>query len=216
MMCPPCHPAGGDEHKSQWGVGNTTLVLSLLTFIHAAVISVPKLLRKACRIGLNWYWNVPDKEPLEERMGNLENDFVTLKERTSADVEGVEKHIQSDRSRIKRLEDSHSGLKEDKKALHKRVTTLKETLEHEAKVEVGEGASGRGFEGGSPNWHGRHGTRGFRPRLCQRQSYHSTPATSSSFPLPYMPSPTMSIVGQCTRITRSLSLPNRPLTSASV
>ncbi|KAF3027017.1 hypothetical protein E8E15_006519 [Penicillium rubens] len=83
----------------------------------------------------------PDKEPLEERMGKLENDFVTLKERTSADVEGVEKHIQSDRSRIKRLEDSHSGLKEDKKALHKRVTTLKETLEHEAKVEVGEGAS---------------------------------------------------------------------------
>lgn len=68
-----------------------------------------------------------------------ENDFVTLKERTSADVEGVEKYIQSDRSRIKRLEDSHSGLKEDKKALHKRVTTLKETLEHKAKVEVGEG-----------------------------------------------------------------------------
>ncbi|KAJ5254072.1 hypothetical protein N7524_011252 [Penicillium chrysogenum] len=99
MMCPPCHPAGGDEHKSQWGVGNTTLVLSLLTFIHAAVISVPKLLRKACRIGLNWYWNVLDK----------------------------------------RLEDSHSGLKEDKKALHKRVTTPKETLEHKAKVEVGEG-----------------------------------------------------------------------------
>jgi hypothetical protein len=55
MMCPPCHPVGGDEHKSQWGVGNTTLVLSLLTFIHAAVISVSKLLRKACRIGLNWY-----------------------------------------------------------------------------------------------------------------------------------------------------------------
>jgi hypothetical protein len=37
------------------------------------------------------------------RMGKLENDFVTLKERTSADVEGVEKHIQSDRSRLERL-----------------------------------------------------------------------------------------------------------------
>ncbi|KZN86573.1 hypothetical protein EN45_051060 [Penicillium chrysogenum] len=89
----------------------------------------------------------PDKEPLEERMGKLENDFVTLKERTSADVEGVEKHIQSDRSRIKRLEDSHSGLKEDKKALHKRVTTLKETLEHEAKAGLLIGMDVMGPEG---------------------------------------------------------------------
>ncbi|KOS46898.1 hypothetical protein ACN38_g2210 [Penicillium nordicum] len=139
MMCPPCHPTVHDENKSQWVVGNTTLVLSLLTFIHAAVISVAKLLRKACHGGPNWFWNVPDKEPLEGRIKRLEDDFRTLKETMSLDLKNVENDIQSDRSRIKRLETSHSGLKEDKRALHKRVTTLKKTLEHKVKVEVGEG-----------------------------------------------------------------------------
>ncbi|KAJ5944761.1 hypothetical protein N7516_004929 [Penicillium verrucosum] len=89
--------------------------------------------------GLNWFWNVPDKEPLEGRIKRLEDDFRTLKETRSLDLKNVENDIQSDRSRIKRLETSHSGLKEDKRALHKRVTTLKETLEHKVKVEVGEG-----------------------------------------------------------------------------
>ncbi|OQE19195.1 hypothetical protein PENFLA_c019G07181 [Penicillium flavigenum] len=42
-------------------------------------------------------------------------------------------------SHVNEKHSSHSGLKEDKKALHKRVTTLKETLEHKVKVEVREG-----------------------------------------------------------------------------
>jgi hypothetical protein len=139
MMCPACHPAGDDEDKSQWGVTNTTLVLSLPTFIHAAVISVAKLLRKACYRGLNWFWKAPDSGPLEERIRKLEEDIRALKTRTTSDMKSFENEVYSDRARIKRLETSHSGLKEDKKALYKRVTTLKETLEHKVKVEVGEG-----------------------------------------------------------------------------
>ncbi|KAJ5471080.1 hypothetical protein N7530_008437 [Penicillium desertorum] len=54
-------------------------------------------------------------------------------------MKNLENEVQGDRARIKRLETSHSGLKEDKKALHKWATTLKETLEHKVKVEVGEG-----------------------------------------------------------------------------
>jgi predicted nuclease with TOPRIM domain len=62
-----------------------------------------------------------------------------LKATTTSGVKNLENEVQGDRARIKRLETSHSGLKEDKKALYKRVTTLKETLEHKVKVEVGEG-----------------------------------------------------------------------------
>ncbi|KAJ6177994.1 hypothetical protein N7519_008455 [Penicillium mononematosum] len=42
-------------------------------------------------------------------------------------------------SRIPRRSSHVKEKHEDKKALHKRVTTLKETLEHKVKVEVGEG-----------------------------------------------------------------------------
>ncbi|OQE93021.1 hypothetical protein PENNAL_c0006G10409 [Penicillium nalgiovense] len=88
-------------------------MLNLLIFIHAVVISVAKLIRKACRRGLNWYWNVPDKDPLEE---DLQRPFSNQEARDLA-----------------------FRLKEDRKALHKRVINLKETLEHKVKVEVGEG-----------------------------------------------------------------------------
>lgn len=77
-------------------------MLNLLIFIHAVVISVAKLIRKACRRGLNWYWNVPDKDPLEE-------DLRMLKATTSSEVKNLENETQSGHSRIKRLEISHSG-----------------------------------------------------------------------------------------------------------
>lgn len=113
--------------------------MSLLAFIHAISVTLKTLLRKAIRRDINYSWEVPDKEPLEERVGRLENDLRSLKLGMTEEMHNLKSDRQGDRSRIKRLEDSHSDLKEDKKVLHKRVITLKESLGHRAKVEVGEG-----------------------------------------------------------------------------
>jgi hypothetical protein len=43
-----------------------------------------------------------------------------------------------DRSRIKKLEESHADLKEDKMILHNRTMTHQESLDSSVKVEVGE------------------------------------------------------------------------------
>ncbi|KAJ5163746.1 uncharacterized protein N7500_005576 [Penicillium coprophilum] len=81
-MCPPCYPAGHDEQKGPWSISNVTMLMSLLTFlalIHAVSVTLAKLPHKAIRRGINCYWEVPDKESLEERVGRLENDLCSLK-----------------------------------------------------------------------------------------------------------------------------------------
>ncbi|KAJ5835619.1 hypothetical protein N7447_001645 [Penicillium robsamsonii] len=129
-MCPPCHPIGHDEQKGPWGISNVTLLTSLLALIHAVSVTLTKLLRMAIRGGINCYWEVLDKQPLEERVRRLENDLRSLKLGMTEEMHNLKSDRQGDRSRIKRLEDSHSDLKEDKKVLYKRVITSNVHLEY--------------------------------------------------------------------------------------
>ncbi|KAJ5795295.1 hypothetical protein N7457_001894 [Penicillium paradoxum] len=67
MMCPPCHRIDHDEQKGPWCISYMTMLMSLLALIYTVSGTLAKLLRKAIRRGINCYWEILDKDPLEER-----------------------------------------------------------------------------------------------------------------------------------------------------
>lgn len=78
-----------------------------------------------------------DKDSLEERIKKPEKG-LHYQEVATIDLPQLRNGFLAYDQRLKKLEDSHSALQEDKMVLHQSVSTIKEDLEKKVKVNVEE------------------------------------------------------------------------------
>ncbi|KAJ5392713.1 hypothetical protein N7465_011687 [Penicillium sp. CMV-2018d] len=145
VICPPCHPpththkvhdAEEKKEKEPWTINSVTILMSLMTFIHACCVTIAKLVVKGGRKALKWYNGDEDKGSLEERIKKLE-DRLQHQEVSTMNLPQLRNGFLAYEQRLQKLEYSHSSLQEDKKVLDERLSTIKEDLE-KAKVNVEE------------------------------------------------------------------------------
>ncbi|KAJ5962717.1 hypothetical protein N7501_007658 [Penicillium viridicatum] len=146
VICPPCHPpththkdhdAEEKKEKEPWTINSVTILMSLMTFIHACCVTIAKLVVKGGRKALKWYNGDEDKGSLEERIKKLE-DRLQYQEVSTMNLPQLRNGFLAYEQRLQKLEDFHSSLQKDKKVLDERVSTIKEDLEKKVEVNVEE------------------------------------------------------------------------------